>query len=80
MKVTANGVSFNCEINGPEGAPWITFSNSLATNVSMWDDQVAALEGEFRMLRYDKRGHGATEVVEGPYSFDMLVTDVVGRE
>ena len=39
MKVTANGVSFNCEIDGPEGAPWITFSNSLATNVSMWDDQ-----------------------------------------
>lgn len=78
MKVTANGVSFNCEINGAEGAPWITFSNSLATNVSMWDDQIAALEGEFRMLRYDKRGHGATEVVEGPYSFDMLVADVVG--
>jgi len=78
MKVTANGVSFNCEIDGPEGAPWITFSNSLATNVSMWDDQVAALKDEFRMLRYDKRGHGGTEVVEGPYNFDMLVDDVVG--
>jgi 3-oxoadipate enol-lactonase len=78
MKVTANGVSFNCEIDGPEGAPWITFSNSLATNVSMWDDQVAALKDDFRLLRYDKRGHGGTEVVEGPYSFDMLVADIVG--
>ncbi len=77
MQVTANGVSFNCEIDGPEGAPWITFSNSLATNVSMWDDQVAALKGEYRLLRYDKRGHGRTEAVEGPYNWDMLVADVV---
>ena len=78
MRVTANGVSFNCEIDGPEGAPWITFSNSLCTNVSMWDDQVAALDGDYRMLRYDKRGHGATEAPDGPYSFDMLVADIVG--
>ncbi len=78
MKVTANGVSFNCEIDGPDGAPWITFSNSLATNVSMWDDQVEALKRDYRLLRYDKRGHGATEAVEGPYDFDMLVADVVG--
>jgi len=77
MKVTANGVSFNCEIDGPEGAPWITFSNSLCTNVTMWDDQVAALKDDYRMLRYDKRGHGGTEAVEGPYDWDMLVADVV---
>ncbi len=78
MKAEANGIAIDYVIDGPEGAPWITFSNSLATDVSMWDDQVAALDGEFRMLRYDKRGHGATEAVEGPYSFDMLVEDVVG--
>lgn len=77
MQVTANGVSFNCEIDGPEGAPWITFSNSLATNVSMWDEQVAALKSEYRLLRYDKRGHGKTEAVEGPYNWNMLVADVV---
>ncbi len=77
MQVNANGVSFNCEIDGREGAPWVTFSNSLATNVSMWDDQVAALKDDYRMLRYDKRGHGGTEAVEGPYNWDMLVADVV---
>jgi 3-oxoadipate enol-lactonase len=78
MKVTSNGISFNCEIDGPEGAPWITFSNSLCTNVTMWDDQVAALKDDFRLLRYDKRGHGGTDAPEGPYSFDMLVADIVG--
>jgi 3-oxoadipate enol-lactonase len=77
QKITANGVSFNCAIDGPEGAPWITFSNSLATNISMWDAQVEALKGDYRMLRYDKRGHGGTEAVEGPYNWDMLVGDVV---
>lgn len=78
MKVDVDGVSFNCQVEGPEGAPWITFSNSLATNLSMWDDQAAALSNEFRILRYDKRGHGGSDAPEGPYSFDMLVGDVVG--
>lgn len=78
MQVTANGVSFNCAIDGREGAPWLTFSNSLATNLHMWDRQAAALGADFRILRYDKRGHGASEAPEGPYDFDMLVADAVG--
>ena len=78
MKVTANGIAFNCQIDGPEGAPWLTFSNSIATNLHMWDGQAAALRRAFRILRYDKRGHGGTEIVQGPYDFTMLVEDVVG--
>lgn len=77
QKITVNGVSFNCAIDGREGAPWITFSNSLATNLTMWDAQIEALKDDYRMLRYDKRGHGDTEAVEGPYNWDMLVGDVV---
>ena len=78
MKVTANGIAFNCEIDGPEGAPWLTFSNSLATDLRMWDSQAEALKGAFRTLRYDKRGHGGSDAPDGPYSFDMLVGDVIG--
>jgi 3-oxoadipate enol-lactonase len=77
MKISANGISFNCQIDGPEGAPWIIFSNSLMTNLSMWDDQVAALKGEFRILRYDQRGHGGTDAPAGKYSFDILTQDVI---
>ena len=77
QKITANGVSFNCAIDGRDGAPWVTFSNSLATNLSMWDGPVGALKDDYRILRYDKRGHGDTEQVEGPYNWDMLVGDVV---
>ena len=77
MKITLNGVSLNYEVDGPDGAPWVTFSNSLATNISLWDDQVAELKRDFRILRYDKRGHGGSDPAPGPYSFDMLVGDVL---
>jgi 3-oxoadipate enol-lactonase len=52
-------------------------SNSLLTNLSMWDDQVAALKSSFRILRYDQRGHGGTQATEGSYSFDLLAADIV---
>lgn len=75
--IAANGIRINYRTSGRDGAPWITFSNSLATNISLWDDQVALLEGEFRILCYDQRGHGATEATDAPYSFDGLVADVI---
>ncbi len=78
MKIKANGITFNVEVDGPEGAPWIAFSNSLATNVGMWDAQAAYFKSKYRVLRYDQRGHGGTEVTPGPYTFDLLVADVIG--
>ncbi len=78
MRINANGISINYQIDGPEGAPWLVFSNSLVTNLSMWDDQVADLKSSFRILRYDQRGHGGTQVTDGKYSFDMLTADAIG--
>jgi 3-oxoadipate enol-lactonase len=77
MQSRVNGVSINFEIDGPEGAPWLVLSNSLLTNLSMWDDQVAELRKSFRILRYDQRGHGGTQATEGSYSFDLLVGDII---
>ncbi len=78
MRARANGIDFHCHVDGPEGAPWLIFSNSLATDVSMWDDQVAALKTKFRVFTYDQRGHGRTEAPEGAYNFDILAADVIG--
>jgi 3-oxoadipate enol-lactonase len=78
MKIKANGIQINYRVEGPEGAPWVTFSNSLFTNLTMWDAQAAALKDSFRVLRYDQRGHGETEVTPGPYSIDLLADDVLG--
>jgi 3-oxoadipate enol-lactonase len=77
MRINANGISINYQIDGPEGAPWLIFSNSLLTDLTMWDDQVAALKNSFRILRYDQRGHGGTQVTEGAYTFDLLAADVI---
>jgi 3-oxoadipate enol-lactonase len=77
MRISANGISINYQIDGPEGAPWLVFSNSLITDLTMWDEQVAELKQSFRVLRYDQRGHGGTQPTEGKYSFDLLVADVV---
>jgi 3-oxoadipate enol-lactonase len=77
MQIKANGISFNCEVEGPEGAPWIVFSNSLCCNLSMWDEQASALKSSFRVLRYDQRGHGRTEAPSGRYTFDTLIADAV---
>ena len=75
MKTRANGISFNYRIDGPEGAPWLMLSNSLATNLSMWDQQVAVWSEDYRVLRYVQRGHGASEATAGDYNFDLLADD-----
>jgi 3-oxoadipate enol-lactonase len=77
MRIKANGLTFNYTIDGPEGAAWLVFSNSLATTVAMWDEQAAALKGKYRVLRYDQRGHGGTDAPAGRYPFDLLIADAV---
>ncbi len=77
MRIKANGLNFNYTIDGPEGAPWLVFSNSLATTVAMWDEQAASLKDRYRVLRYDQRGHGGTDAPSGRYAFDTLIADAV---
>jgi 3-oxoadipate enol-lactonase len=78
MKTKANGISINYQIDGPDDAPCLVFSNSLATTIAMWDEQAAALKEKFRVLRYDQRGHGATDAPAGRYPFDTLLADALG--
>ena len=78
MKIKANGITINYQIDGPDGAPCLVFSNSLATSLSMWDEQAAALKDSYRVLRYDQRGHGSTDAPAGRYSYDTLLADALG--
>ena len=77
MQVRANGISINYTIDGRDGAPWLVLSNSLATNLSAWEEQARELAGGLRVLRYDQRGHGATEAPKGRYSFELLMADAL---
>ena len=78
MHITANGIAINYQLDGPEEAPVLVFSNSLAISLAMWNDQVERLADRFRILRYDNRGHGATPVTDGPYTIGLLAQDVLG--
>lgn len=76
MQIAANGISINYQVDGPDGAPVVTMSHSLAATLDMWGPQMAPLTETYRVIRYDTRGHGGTEAPEGPYSLEMLATDV----
>jgi 3-oxoadipate enol-lactonase len=77
MKIPVNGLSLEVRIEGQSG-PCIIFSHSLATNLSMWKEQAVLLSRNFRVVRYDTRGHGSSDVPSGPYHMRDLVNDVVG--
>jgi len=77
MKVHANGIDIHYTIDG-EAGPWVTFSNSLTTDGSMWDEEARRLSKQYRVLRYDTRGHGQTSAPSGAYTHDMLVADLHG--
>jgi 3-oxoadipate enol-lactonase len=72
-----NGGHIHYQIEGPAHAPALVLSNSLGTNFAMWDAQIPELRQHFRVLRYDTRGHGQSEVTPGPYSFEQLGRDVL---
>jgi 3-oxoadipate enol-lactonase len=75
----ANGTTLHYEFDGPEGGPVVMLSNSLASNLTMWDLQMPALTGAgFHVLRYDSRGHGRSAAPQGPYSIEMLADDAAG--
>src|SRR6185312_12697389 len=73
-----DGCPIHVEVTGPENAPALMLSNSLGTNLHMWDDQADAFAKRFRLIRYDRRGHGQSGAPKGPYSFDRFGRDILG--
>ncbi|QXI39463.1 3-oxoadipate enol-lactonase [Pseudomonas xantholysinigenes] len=72
----ADGV-LHYQLDGPADAPVLVLSNSLGTDLRMWDEQVPIWTEHFRVLRHDTRGHGESLVTEGPYSIEQLGGDVL---
>jgi 3-oxoadipate enol-lactonase len=71
----ANGIDVRYDVAG--AGPWLILSHSLATDLTLWDDQMAALTSHFRVLRFDTRGHGGSGAPDMPYDFAMLTADVL---
>lgn len=81
VRVTVNGITLNARIDGsaPDGAPWMVFSNSLASSILMWDAQAEAFGSRFGILRYDQRGHGQSDApASGVTDFEELSADLAG--
>lgn len=77
-QVDVNGIKIDYRVDGKEGAPYLTFITGIANDHTMWDAQVAVLGKDYRILRYDLRGHGDTQATEGDYSMELLVRDHLG--
>jgi 3-oxoadipate enol-lactonase len=72
-----DGYRIAYRFDGPADKPVLLLSNSIGTDLTMWDPQIEPFTEHFRVLRYDSRGHGASDVPAGPYSLDRLGRDAV---
>jgi len=75
--IDADGCLLNVAVEGRDGGPTIMLSNSLGATMQMWEPQMAALTRLFRVVRYDRRGHGRSGVPPGPYSMERFGKDVL---
>lgn len=75
---TINGVQLHYTLDGPQGAPVITFAHALSLDLRSFDPQVPAFADSYRVLRLDLRGHGNTDRNGGPFSMEDLGDDVAG--
>ena len=73
--LTANGITLHVREDGdPTGLP-VVFSNSLGTDLRLWDPLIPHLPAGLRLIRYDTRGHGLSDAPDGPYTLDQLTAD-----
>ena len=75
--VQSDGCPINYEVEGPQNAPVLILSNSIGTSLHMWDDQAPIFSKQFRLVRYDRRGHGKSGAPKGPYTMEMLSRDAL---
>jgi 3-oxoadipate enol-lactonase len=73
-----DGVVHHCAVEGQSEAAALVFCNSLGSDLRIWDRVVAHFVNRFRVIRYDKRGHGLSDVPAAPYVIDDYARDLVG--
>lgn len=76
--MTVNGVMLHYQLEGPQHLPLMVFSNSLGTDLRVWEPLLPLLAPHYRFLRYDKRGHGLSACPPAPYQLDDHINDLIG--
>lgn len=77
MKIRVNGIQINYELSGKDNGPVVVLSHALGCNLNMWRDQESKLASEFKVLRFDTRGHGLSDAPSERYSLDLLIQDAL---
>lgn len=77
MIIDAGDCRLHVSVNGRESGPALMLSNSLGATEEMWRPQLAAFAREFRVIRYDRRGHGKSDAPPGPYSIERFGRDAL---
>ncbi len=75
--VTSDGCRVQYRIDGRANAPALLLCHAAGSNLTLWDEQMPALRERFRVVRYDSRGQGASDVPTGPYTIDRLAADAL---
>src|SRR6266545_3198839 len=75
--VSRDGVRLYWRSDGDPARPALLLANSLGADHALWDPVVPALMRHFRVLRFDMRGHGASDVAPGEYTIEMLARDAL---
>jgi len=78
MRIAVNDIQINYEMSGRPDGPVVMLSHSLSTSLELWTPQMAALEPEYRVVRFDTRGHGGSDIPAAPYSLEQMADDAVG--
>lgn len=76
MQAQINGISMHYRVDGDAGKPAVVLHHPLAANLTIWDEVTEALARDYRVVRFDARGHGQSEVSAAPYDFATLSRDV----
>ena len=78
MPIFENGAAgIHYELSGRADGPVLVLGNSLGSNLHMWDKVAGRFGEEYRVLRYDMRGHGGSSITAGPYRLEQLGNDVL---
>jgi 3-oxoadipate enol-lactonase len=75
--VDANGCPLYVRVDGYESAPALMLCNSLGTDLHLWDAQAPEWAKSFRLVRYDRRGHGRSGLGHAPHTMDTLGRDAL---
>ena len=75
--VDVGGTRLFCRVEGQHDGPVVLLHHSLATDLRSWDRIVPALGADYKVVRFDARGHGKSGVPAGPYDLPSLAEDVV---